>query len=118
MWGWVGEECMDMCIIVCIYMYMYIHTIIPRSSALCLFCIAGNFQGGGGKVLVGLTLFSWLLLALQVKAVKVASFVKYLCSMQCSTTNILPPGNSTSYTVLLFVVKLTALNFVHCIVTY
>ncbi len=37
--------------------------------------------------------YSWLLLALQVKVGKVASFVSKIFVLQCSTTNILPHEN-------------------------
>ncbi len=37
--------------------------------------------------------YSWLLLALQVKVGKVASFVGKIFVLQCSTTNILPHEN-------------------------
>ncbi len=43
--------------------------------------------------------FSWLLLALQVKVVKVASFVGKIFVLQCSTTNSSPLLYMTRYTV-------------------
>ncbi len=59
----------------------------------------GNFRGS--KYLVSSWLiFSWLLLALQVKVGKVASFVGKIFVLQCSTTkttNILPHENYPLY---------------------
>ncbi len=51
-------------------------------------------------------IFSWLLLALQVKVGKVASFVGKIFVVRASTTkttNNLPPTKITLYTLTLFV---------------
>ncbi len=75
------------------YRYMY----IAKKKAKFFILYSGFFGGQNNNYLVS----SWLLLALQVKVVKVASLHSWLKSvLQCSTTkstNILPPENYPLY---------------------
>ncbi len=55
-------------------------------------------RGSAILILVSLWFYySWLLLALQVKVGKVASFLGKIFVLQCSTTNILPHENYPLY---------------------
>ncbi len=50
------------------------------------------------------SIYSWLLLALQVKVSKVASFVGKIFVVQCSTTKMLPHENYPLYRMLIIII--------------
>ncbi len=81
--------------------------VVSQATIPKIYCIAGNFRGtkyswlSSIYIVISWILFSWLLLALQVKVGKVASFVGkiFVADLQSRKSRIFCPTKITLYTV-------------------